>query len=328
MRTKIEVTGGHRAEPSADNVVTLMQMFPQLDGEVVAQVLRDTGTVERAVAALLNEAQEEDTGAAGDGDEALDIPSYLRCPKCFSPDLMDAHYHGTDEEAGPLLVCGNCHHHFAQNKAKKGAVHAVGGGAKCASQAGSAKAQKKRPAAPQVRGGRDRKGQKFDAVRSKLKQKEGATLEPLAAAQDVPSAAAAASESSASSTPSAAPLSPDGVPLASPCSPGDAEGRAMRKLMENRAVRAAQPTLRLCVSHAGSPKLKRVITIPMDERGWASLLQQARAKYNLRKPLKGARLMPEGAPLAPEDILSVPQGAEVSALPTNAGARDSVRKTS
>ena len=283
------------APVSEDAVSQLVMLFPALGRAEARGALSVHGSLAAAASALVdadadaaNEAaaaaaeDEEAGGARGCGGEDDELPSYIRCPKCYSPDVVQE-----CESSESLIVCLKCQHHFARARAKKGRSHGVNGGGG---------AREKGP-----RGGRRRE----EKPRRTRSPRHPQTVREV-------------------------PLSKEAL-APPPRSPVDEVGPVEKKLMENRAAAAERQMLRLVVSHAASPKEKRVLTVPRSD-AYATLMKQvcvcvcvcvplllcrnlsihqARAKYRLRKPLKGVRLLPDSVGIPPEDVQNLQDGTEV-----------------
>eukprot|EP01064_Diplonema_japonicum_P011598 TRINITY_DN18_c0_g2_i1.p1 TRINITY_DN18_c0_g2~~TRINITY_DN18_c0_g2_i1.p1 ORF type:complete len:320 (+),score=49.30 TRINITY_DN18_c0_g2_i1:67-960(+) len=240
MHNKMVVSSPHVHDEDAS---MLCALFPQLDMNDAYSVLRRQGSIEKAANVLvdvevIDEVVEEEEGLWDDCRREL--PNFLRCPKCYSSDILL-------EDETSTVVCIKCHHHFTESMAKKGAVRAIGSG---------------KTSVPKK------------SVKKPSKKMKEIKLEPTSPVET------------------------------------DVTGPIMQKLQDTRAAKAANPTLRLVVSHAGKPKEKKVITIPLVD-GYTSLMKQARAKFRLRKPLKGLRILPEGVAVSPLEIVKLQNGQEV-----------------
>ena len=102
------------------DIQTLLACFPTLERSDAAAVLHESaGNVERAASVLIDvQAVDEDAKPSDHDDEDEELPAYIRCPKCYSPDVLNP-------EGNGALVCGKCLKHFPLSQAKKGASKGI-----------------------------------------------------------------------------------------------------------------------------------------------------------------------------------------------------------
>ena len=211
----------------------LCSMFPQLDTYDAKAILSRKGSIEAAADVLVADVE---VFHSESDEEEEDLPAYMRCPKCYSPDIEK-------EEKTQTIVCWKCHHHFEEENAKRGASRSM--------------FHKK-------------------IVRNGKKQNNKPELADQLTEPEPPSE--------------------------------KSSGPQWQKLEEARSQREQNPTLRVVVSHSGSPKDKRVISVPISS-GLDSLFKQARAKFHLKKQVRGARLLPEATVI--DSLDDIPNGSEV-----------------
>eukprot|EP01059_Diplonema_ambulator_P003748 TRINITY_DN1345_c0_g1_i3.p1 TRINITY_DN1345_c0_g1~~TRINITY_DN1345_c0_g1_i3.p1 ORF type:complete len:279 (+),score=47.97 TRINITY_DN1345_c0_g1_i3:72-839(+) len=216
---------------------TLCALFPQLDMSDAYAVLRQQGSIEKAANVLVDVEVVEEKGESGEDDRYRELPKFLRCPKCYSPDILL-------EDETETVVCIKCHHHFIESQAKKGAARSGSG-----------------------RGSHSNNNTNNNPKKGKKPKTRSPT--PPSLDEETPH-----------------------------------DGPVMQKLQQNRAEKAANPTLRLVVSYAGSPKERKVIHIPHED-GYVSLMKQVLVTLHCDTPKSPSQLEEE----FPSSPLEVDEGS-------------------
>eukprot|EP00659_Diplonema_papillatum_P020039 gene20039-30839_t len=260
-----------------DDVSTLRMLFPNLDRSDAIAVLRRAGDVGQAASQLIDIEEVED---GEDGEEGVqEVRDLPAFFKCPKCFSSDIFL----ESQTQTVVCLACHHHFDEKQAKKGRVQAVGGGSKEV----TARPPKKLSANSSANHPRKPGSQ----PKAKLKAEDG----PVTLLQAIEA----------------------GLPEAEAKEVFGIPGPTLQKLIAARALKAETPTLRLVVSHASSPKDKRLIIVPREE-GFISLLKQVLVTFSSDLPqeerqAKEDQEQEEGTPPAPEEDLACTDSSEGSA---------------